>query len=81
MFNDFLSRVIQRFVSNLMFWFCSCVAKYDPIETIICLGEHAKKKMSQIVEKVHKAVPPIRSGFPDHGPDPDFFEEIGPDLG
>ena len=22
---------------------------------------------------------PIRSGFPD-GPDPDFFEEIGPDL-
>ena len=27
-----------------------------------------------------KTVPPIRSGFPDHGPDPDFFEEIGPDL-
>ena len=27
------------------------------------------------------SVPPIRSGFPDHGPDPDFFEEIGPDLG
>ena len=25
-------------------------------------------------------VPPIRSSFPDHGPDPDFFEEIGPDL-
>ena len=27
------------------------------------------------------AVPPIRSNFSDHGPDPDFFEEIGPDLG
>ena len=26
------------------------------------------------------AVPPIRSGFPDHGLDPDFFKEIGPDL-
>ena len=26
------------------------------------------------------AVPPIRSDFPDHGPDPDFFEGIGLDL-
>ena len=26
------------------------------------------------------AVPPIRSDFPDLGPNPDFFEEIGPDL-
>ena len=27
------------------------------------------------------AVPPIRSGLPDQGPDPYFFEEIGADLG
>ena len=27
-----------------------------------------------------EAVPPIRSVFPDYGPFPDFFEEIGPDL-
>ena len=26
------------------------------------------------------AVPPSRSVFPDYGPFPDFFEEIGPDL-
>ena len=25
-------------------------------------------------------VPPIRSDFLDLGPNPDFFEEIGPDL-
>ena len=25
-------------------------------------------------------VPPIRSGFPDFGPDPDFFEQTSPDL-
>ena len=29
---------------------------------------------------ITKAVTPNRSGFPDHGPDPDFFEQIGPDL-
>ena len=27
-----------------------------------------------------KAVPPTRSGFPDFGPDPDFFDQTGPDL-
>ena len=27
------------------------------------------------------SVPPIRSSFPDYGLDPDFFEEIGLDLG
>ena len=26
------------------------------------------------------AVPPLWSGFPDFGPDPDFFEEIGPEM-
>ena len=26
------------------------------------------------------AVPPIRSVFPDYGPFPDFFEDIGPYL-
>ena len=25
------------------------------------------------------AVPPLWSGFPDFGPDPDFFGQIGPD--
>ena len=25
-------------------------------------------------------VPPIRSGFPDFGPDPDFFDQTGPDF-
>ena len=25
-------------------------------------------------------VPPTRSGFPDFGPDPDFFDQTGPDL-
>ena len=25
-------------------------------------------------------VPPIRSDFPDHGPNPDFFVETGPDC-
>ena len=26
------------------------------------------------------AVPPLWSGFPDFGPDPDFFGQSGPDL-
>ena len=25
-------------------------------------------------------MPPLWSGFPDFGPDPDFFEKSGPDL-
>ena len=33
---------------------------------------------SQVIK--YNAVPPIRSDFPDHGPDTDFFEEIGPCL-
>ena len=26
------------------------------------------------------AVPPLWSGFPDFGPDPDFFEKSGPEM-
>ena len=34
----------------------------------------------EYVNFVVLAVPTIRSGFPGHGPAPDFFEDIGPDL-
>ena len=33
-----------------------------------------------IIRYLCYAVPPTRSGFPDFGPDPDFFDQTGPDL-
>ena len=29
---------------------------------------------------IGEAVPPTRSGFPDFGPDPDFFDQTGPEF-
>ena len=43
------------------------------------LGFHIGFKIESNIE-FHYWVPPLWSGFPDFGPDPDFFEQSGPDF-
>ena len=70
---------------NLCFcWQSLRVPTYIRLCVLFCLfvteNPETSTTLCGTVQIFASAVPPTRSGFPDFGPDPDFFDQTGPDL-
>ena len=51
-----------------------------PNWSLFNLYDNEKPGIRLIILGPRMAVPPTRAGFPEFGPDPDFFDQTGPDL-